>query len=389
MNALLQRAGQLEQRFGKWLVYLVLIPFLHPRGFDESWGLYKGFFLLWLYAALVISVLWAAYDALRRGLPRRGWIWGVAAYYGLFILITLFTQKGIHEGLQKLFAAPVLYAFCYMQLKNDPKGFLRALANTLTVILGLNVTLLCPLVTDKLIGLYHIQFLGHVQIVAQFGVLGVFTGYLLYRQGRRTQSGVLAAASVLSMVFSGTAVSALVLVLLAVGIAALWLQRLSPLRRALLLDTRLYLLGSILLSAGLLLFANWELDRALGFDFSGRCFVWRAGLDRMAEQPWLGYGAYGVQLTTFWSAGMNYAHNELLQRLLDGGAVLCVAYYIMVYLLIQPVDRVRSRRTRGMGSLCLTALLLISQFESVTEYIPAAVLLCLLAELPGMGKERT
>ena len=39
------------------LLYLILIPFLYPRGFQEYIGTYKMFFTGWLYLAIILIVV--------------------------------------------------------------------------------------------------------------------------------------------------------------------------------------------------------------------------------------------------------------------------------------------------------------------------------------------
>ncbi len=140
----MQLIDDIEQKYAKYLLYAVLIPVFGPRGFSECWSWYKAFFTLCLYPALAVMVVWIACDLIRRGCHYKLCGYAVAVYYLLFILITLVVQGGISDGLQKLFAAPVIMLFCMMCLKNNTHQFLRVLGNILLAILGLNITVFSP-----------------------------------------------------------------------------------------------------------------------------------------------------------------------------------------------------------------------------------------------------
>ena len=370
-------------RLNGFFLYLVLIPFLRPRGFDESWLWHKTFFTLWLYGAIALIALYFLLDIWRNGLGWKGYMWGVAAYYVLFALETFVQQKGFHEGYQKMFAAPALYVFCYLALKDDPKRFLLAMANILTVEFILGVTVFCPPIIGRLIGVYHVNFLGHVHVAAQYGLVGALTAYLLYRlDGRlRVRCLVLAGLSLVQTLWSGTAAGKLALLVVIAGAAAWYLPKL---RLAVLLHPQVYYIGYVILNVLMLLFSFTGLDRALGINitFSGRTTVWREAFKLILEHPFLGYGAYGAQIVVPWSHGMNYAHNEFVQRLLDGGIVLCAAYILMLFFMVRAAGGVRGQKNRAVVNTLMMSMLLVMLFESVTDYYYCAFFFMLLAGSP-------
>lgn len=384
MRSLLKKAEGIESRYGKLLLYFTMIPFLYPRGFAECWPWYKTLFTLWLYAGLGVAAVWIVYDVLSRGLHYKKAAYWIVGYHILFVAITLLTQKGIHEGLQKMLASPVLCVFAMLQLRLDGKRFLRAVVDLLILNFLLNVSAFCVPVTDKMIDMYHVNFLGHVHVSAQLGLLGLFAGCLLYRldPGQKERIIVLMVLSVLTMLWSDTAASMLALAVM-IGCLVLWLCK--PVRPLLLMDSRLYLWASIALSIALLLYSLTGIDTKLGINalaINGRTFVWRDGLARFFRQPFFGYGAYGTMIVTFWSEGMNYAHNELLQRLLDGGIVLAVAFYAMLTVCFQAVGKTRNKGMIALTNTFLISALLVMQFESVTEYYYMYLLFVLAASIP-------
>lgn len=389
MTKLLYFLERNRARLETALLYFILIPFLRPRGFDEIWGWYKGFFTLWLYGALVLILGCVILDWVRNGLRYKPCAYVMGGYYVLFILITHIQQKGIHEGTQKMFAAPALFLFCMLCLQTEPKRFLQAVVNILTVLFALNVTVLCPIVTDRLINIYHVGFLGHVQVVAQYSLLGALAAYLLYKMDSRTKYRVIALAALclVQTVWSKTAAGMLVLGVVALGFL---LRSLPKLRKLTLQAPTLYYFGYVAINALMLLFSFTGLDRMFEslFSFSGRTMIWREVFKLLLQHPILGYGAYGVKIVVPWSTGMNYAHSEFMQRLLDGGIVLCVVYILMVYTFVLSMHRVKNKRVLSVLNIALVGMLVVMLFESVTDYFFVSVFFTLLAYSPEILSHR-
>ena len=65
---------------------------------------------------------------------------------------------------------------------------------------------------------------------------------------------------------------------------------------------------------------------------------------------------------------MNYAHNELLQRMLDGGIILSFLFVILVYYLIKNIDDLSKGTFKGILISIILIYFLIMFTESVTEY---------------------
>ena len=109
-------------------------------------------------------------------------------------------------------------------------------------------------------------------------------------------------------------------------------------------------------------------------DFAARYYVYIDAASQIIAKPFIGYGIYGTLIHTFWmewtnSSGMNYAHNEVLQQLLDGGILLLINYVIFNVALL------RKKKNEGNDTFLmywtniLLVLFLIDGFvESVTEY---------------------
>ena len=372
-------------------LYLILIPFLYPRGFAEYVPLFKTFFDLWLLAAMALIVLLFVFQIVRQKITPRPCLFYVFLYYALFIVITLTVLGSVNEGVQKLFVAPVLCLFSLICLECHKKSFLRCVSNILIVNFLLNLTIFHPIFFPAYFSeSVHILFLGHVQVVAPLGILGIYISYLLYRldSENRGKAILLLLLSLGNMLFSQTSASMITIVILTLGFLLAYVFKL---RGFLCLHPYVY----VFIYLGLNLLMIYYVQNFIEADvntttdattLNGRVFIWNEAMTLIEKKPITGYGAYGVLLQMFWHAtgdGMNYAHNELLQKMMDGGVVLLVAFLLLLFAYVKPIQRLRQdRRFMAMTSLCLIAMLFIMIFESLTEYYYIFIFLSLLAHSP-------
>ena len=371
-------------------LYLILIPFLYPRGFAEYFSIFKTVFDLWLLVAMAFIFLLFLYQTIRKQTVLRPCLFFILLYYLIFIGITFAVQGSVTEGVQKLFVAPILCLFSIMCLEDHKKSFLRCVSNIMIVNFILNLTLFNQLLFPAFFSEnLHILFLGHVQVVAPLGILGVYISYLLYRMDRQEKYKAILFGflSIANMLYARTSAALIVLSIFALG----WLLiRVFKLRLVFCLDPRIYVLIYILLNMGLIYFATIYRDMAHMFTvdmtLNGRVFIWESALELIEEQPIIGYGAYGVLMNMFWHAigvGMNYAHNEILQRLMDGGVVLLIAFFLLLLSYIKPIRRLKHDKSfMSMANLCLIAMLFVMIFESLTEYYYIFIFLSLLVFAP-------
>lgn len=376
------------------LLYLILIPFLYPQGFSVYFRAYKMFFTAWLYAAIFIAFLVFIYNLSYGRARYKNCIGCMFAYYVLFIFLTYIDQGGINEGFQKLFVAPALCVLCTMCLRRNGIVFLNCLANIMIVDFLLNMTVFNSVFWTGFFSAsnLHIIFLGHVQVASQLGILGVFVAYLLGKRKKDIfKAKVLFILSIITMIMSQTIVS---LISIAVIILGYIYIRIGNYKSRIFNGNSKHFIS-------FLIFINvctWTLMRWMdgnyqrfGFDLSlnGRGFIWEQVWLALKSHLLLGYGAYGVKIKTFWSVwsdaqGMNYAHNELLQRLLDGGIILLIFFLIMLYSYVKYMSVIREKKIKCFTNLCLLVYVLVMLIESVTEYYYFYIFLSILAYLPEL-----
>lgn len=372
--------------FRTFLCYFILIPFMHPRGFDEYFPVYKSFFTMWLYLSMALICAVLVSDCAKGTRGYKKCIPFMLLYYVSSIVITLVIQHGLGAGLQKMFAAPALGMISCYYLKNNCKTFLHCVCNITIIVLGLTVIVFNPLLFNQYFrDEIHMMFIGHVQIGAQYGMLGVVTAFLLSQIGGWNRKlRLLIALSVITMIMSLTSASMMTLGILFLGLIY---RSISKTPRLLLLDSKIYMLIYLAMNFGLL--AILALNKwMLPFNFltlHGRNFIWKEGVSKFMEQPWVGYGVHGTFIKVFWSRwiakaanGMNYAHNQMLQVALDGGVVLMACFLLMMLFYVKAMENA-PKNVRSFSNICLMAILVIMTVESTFEYHYIVMIVSLLA----------
>lgn len=142
---------------------------------------------------------------------------------------------------------------------------------------------------------------------------------------------------------------------------------------------------------GVLALNNW--DRPFNFiSLNGRNYVWKEGMRLFSERKLFGYGVHGVLIKVFWSRwtgdgeGMNYAHNQMVQVLLDGGIVLFICFLAMLRYYIYPLKYVE-KSDAAFAKVCLIAVFVVMVVESTFEYYYIIFFLSLVAYLPEILKK--
>jgi len=366
--------------------YFILIPFLHPRGFDEIYPIYKTFFTIWLYTAIAmisVQVLLEIYKGGMRVDTKKLWI---GAYFILAVGITAYSRGDFSSGLQVMFASPALCLYFTITLKNNINRILNVLSNILIINFLLNLTIFYP----SFINVYHVVFLGHVQVVSQLGLISLFVGGLLYMQDKRykKKSIALFILSSITMISAGadSAVLSLIIIVVAAIIYKLKLYHLFCFNSK--IYVMLLLCASILVVLGTASAKFFINIPNLDYTFNGRNAIWENALKLIKERPILGYGIDGVLIKVYWGSEMNYAHNQFLQNLLDGGVILCMAFYAMLFVYTSYINRIVLKKYIVMTNATLIAFLCVMIFDSTTSYCYMYIFLSILVYLPEIERNQ-
>lgn len=393
MNSISKKSLQKKSNFLQILsVYLILIPFFYPSGFSESNIIYKRvqLILIVISVSLVVLKLIVAFCSRKVDIPKCLFV--LILYYLILIVETVMQSTSPSlQGIQKLFVAPFVSIYLIIGFRRDRDLILQALKKIMLFIFVLNTTIFNPLIFKNLavqFG-YHVNFLGHVQISSTLGIVGLLVAFLLYKNNGnvwKLEDQFLVIFSSLTMIISGTMASLLSLLIIFLGYLfskSAWFERFLS------MDSRKFVLLYLFADFLLMWFAfdnNGDLFLGRNITFSARTFIWRDIFTLLRDHWKTGYGAYGIFFKMFWtedtSLGMNYAHNEILQIMLDGGVVLLIVFLLMLFSYLSRLKYLKTWSFKYVANLFLSSMLFIMLFESVTEYVYFFVFITLLACAP-------
>ena len=149
-------------------IYQVIFAILCPRGPIELSSAYKYVFTLftWGIVALIWLRFFMRFPVIKHTVNKE--YLPAVLYFVFAIIISLAVKRSVSGGLQQLFAYPTFFLFICEEMRRNSKTVIKAFAGILTVLLAMNFPL--TLIIFRRV-LYHITFLGHVQMISQFGVL--------------------------------------------------------------------------------------------------------------------------------------------------------------------------------------------------------------------------
>lgn len=359
------------------ITYILFIPFFFPRGFAEYSQTYKMIYTLWLYASSVILLIELCLYVSNSRVRIKPYISSLLLFQIYFIVDTIILQRGIHEGLQKLFIVPILCLGCYVYFETKPKVFLESISNILIVLFLLNACVFNPVFFSGFFSASKkLLFLGHVQMAGQIGLLGIFVSYLLKETKKKNakKAKLLLFLSIITMILSQTISALICLVIYLIGMTFGRIKAIDNKGK----KTKLIILVFLTINfaaMGYLYTHNWSFAGiGIASTIHGRLAIWNE-IVNLLQNHWLfGYGAYGYKIQVYWSAwtnpeGMIYAHNQFFQLLLDGGIVLLLLFVRTVFKYIQKMNlRITSTQIRQITIIVLISFLTLMLIESPAEY---------------------
>ena len=364
--------------------HIIIVGFLFPRGYSEINTKYhmvcSG--LMWL-SVLLTWAYWLKNSELKKYILRgkiKKTVLQISSYFICAIIITAICRKNFSSGLQQLFAAPTVCVFMILGLKKSPQRILNAIINILCIEFTINILL--SIRQPYINGIYHTIFLGHIQVVSQYGILAILVGtlfWLLYRKGKR-RIIYLFIVTIYTMITTD-AESALFTVIGLISALIIYKWKLSQL---LMFKSEIYIFVLIILSGLIVYLSCINANIISNIDINGRGFIWQDALKRIAIHPIIGYGVDGVLLETFWSKGFNYAHNQLVQNFLDGGLVLAISFWTMIIGFSNRINKIEITKYKVLCNASLIALLCVMLVDSTTLYIYMYMILSIIFSVKSL-----
>lgn len=379
--------------------YIEAIAFLFPSGFDIYFPEYKKIETIILLFALVLGVLRIFYEAIisNHRMIFNAVIGLVLLYHLTLLMITLCIQGSVSEGFKKIFSVPIICLLLSYDCKSSMRNVINAFSKVLIIILLLNILFFNQwLFKSYFLVDNHIIFIGHVQIASELGILGILIAYAESKvNGDKFNGILLLALSIITMLYSKTSASYLVLSILIIA----WIFKKNTFIRGVVNKYTGLIVLFLMLIGTYLVFNDWmkenlDTSRLVTNLTSGRTFVWLDGVRLFRQSPLIGYGAYGFKIVTFWSQWINggvgsYAHSTLLQLLLDGGIILASIFIIMIFVVIKKEkNSMVNNDCKYLSYVLLIAFLAVGLFESLTEYCYIFIFLFLMLNLENTNSLR-
>lgn len=359
-------------------IYAVIFAILCPRGPIELSSAYKYVFTLFTWG--IVALIWLKFFMrfpVSKHTVNKEYLPAVL-YFVFAIIISLAVKRSVSGGLQQLFAYPTFFLFICEEMRRNSKTVIKAFANILIVLLAMNFPLTLAIFRRVL---YHITFLGHVQMISQFGVLAIFIAVAGYTSGvlTRGKATLLALLSFLNMMTTDAS-SAVLSALILVAVLVVYIFKLYNL---FCLKSQIYVAIMVGLSLFIVAAAikSWLVGLVPDYSFSGRSFIWREVVQRFTESPIYGYGVDGVLLKPFWvgkNGGFNYAHNQIMQNLLDGGIILFVLFWMMILSVAHSINKMKNKTVIILSNAALVCTLFMMVFDSVSLYCYSYVLFAII-----------
>lgn len=363
----------------KIILYLILVPFFFPRGFCNFIPMYKGFYTIIMYFSMIISMGVFIKNIIDNKFKINFQITLVLLYFLFIFIETIIIKGNVNEGLQKIFSTPILCLVTIIFIEKQEKEFVNVLSNVLICILFLNVTAFCPYVFNNMVHEESgslIQFIGHVQVASQISILGIFLSNCLILFNEKKKAKTLIVLSLITMIIANTDVS----IICIICICIFFLFRKFLIKFVDKIATNFLFLNMYIFNLFVCIIVI-----AKKIDFGARYYVWLDFLNKIKNHIIFGYGVYGAKLTPFWVAweknnnGMNYAHNDIFQHILDGGIILMILYLITFCLILKNTNKICNYWIKYWGNICIFLFLIIAIPESITEYNYFYMLVFLLA----------
>lgn len=363
-----------------WLFFL-LFPFLCPRGFFEIYPIYKTMMTLWLLFTMVGMIFIYVYRLAKKKVIMDIRLIYILLYFGILIIETLIIQKSIGEGLQKMFVTPALFMFMIVSFDKFGEKIIDVMSDILLINLLLFCSFFNPINFQRMFDVpEQICFLGHIQVSTEMALLCLGLAVIIINKSRK-KARLMMFLAIVTMFLATTDAGLVILAFLSM-MYILYILGLKK-RVVNLSQQKIFIAGTVLEGIMLLVVLYFRID------FGARYFVYLDGISKLNGHMVSGYGAYGVLIKTFWhdwenSNGMNYAHNEVLQLLLDGGIILLVAYIAMCIVLLRNRQQGVTKNVAYWFNAFLIAFLAVGICESLTEYNYFYIFLIINLFLPSI-----
>ena len=263
---------------------LYIFTILYPRGITLTYSSSADFFTLiykfCLYFTIAASMIYIFIKILYQRLHLASYTFFILQYYIVSIVITLFLTGTIDSGLQTVF-----YPICIYLFFNEIQD--RVLIIKISDIFLYCLTLLFFINTLDLMmnftNIYHITFLGHVQVISQFGIIAFFISsyYLMIGNRNRKMALLLQILTVLNCLYADVFLSKIIAIFMIIYALSFNIKRVFW-KRGILISFLTFIITILLLFIDI----QGYLIRYLqyfDFTFNGRYQIWSIAYQKFLD----------------------------------------------------------------------------------------------------------
>ena len=177
---------KLKISINKLYFYFVILAFLFPKGFSELSKIYHDIAsaIVWL-AVMMILIKESRFIVKNAKFKSKGFL--IALYFVISFFITFLNRSTVTSGFQQIFAVPILCVFVISNMQRHPQALLETFISVLTIEFVLNAIFTVTVFRGE----EHLIFLGHVQVVSQFGLIALFIATLYWMLFKIHKKGVI------------------------------------------------------------------------------------------------------------------------------------------------------------------------------------------------------
>lgn len=202
-------------------------------------------------------------------------------------------------------------------------------------------------------------------------VMALTCVYTSFNKGRRLLSLVLMTMISVTVVVTWSATGVVMWFAMMLYILFIYKKKLTPFFNSRLLFAVFIILQVLIVFLRVQEIFAYIIEDILGksITFTGRTVIWDSAMELIRYSPWLGYGVYeGHGLILYYGKFM-YAHNGILEVLLQGGVVALVVFGALFVIAGNSLYRYRNNHISGIISAAVFSMLLGMLMESFANSI--------------------
>lgn len=370
-----------------FFILFVILPYIKPSSLQLIAPSIDSLFDAWKILSMIIAVGLYLYN------KKLSKIILSIGIYEVFLLISTIANSGDYR--KALISCATILSFSMfveLAVKNNSKTFFYSIFFIYFVFVFINFILMLiypnGLAVDNYYGnTYHFLANDNALSPIFIPVMAIICIYSEYQHKSLTPSSIMLLIMIaVTVIITWSATGVMMWFIMMAYILFIYKKIPMP-----ILNMRLYFIAFAVLQVMIVflrvqdIFA-YIIEDILGknITFTGRTIIWDSATELIKYKPWLGYGVYeGLGLIWYYNKYM-YAHNGVLEVLLQGGVITLIAFVAVFLIAGKELYKLRSNPASGIISTGIFSILIGMLMESFANSILLYLLLvcaCNISEI--------